>query len=84
VGNILGIRIENKVLLVNPCIPRQWPGFELTLTRRASTYIVAVQNPACVCTGTAFITLHGTRLAAGQPPVTVDDGAPHPVLVVLG
>ena len=83
-GNILGIRIENEVLLVNPCIPRQRPGFEVTLTRRASTSIVAVQNLACVCTGAASITLNGTRFAAGQPLVTVDEGAPCPVLVVLG
>jgi cyclic beta-1,2-glucan synthetase len=42
---ILGIRLRGNTLSIDPCIPRTWPGFEITYKRGASRYHIAVENP---------------------------------------
>ena len=42
---ILGCRLRGATLLLNPCIPRNWPGFEVTLRYRSSRYEIEVENP---------------------------------------
>jgi cyclic beta-1,2-glucan synthetase len=44
VEGILGIRREGDFLLVNPCIPDSWPGFEATVNVRSTRYDIRVKS----------------------------------------
>ena len=82
VEGILGLRIRGATLHVDPCIPRDWPGFEATLAWRSSHYRVVVTNPGKQCRGVGSIRLDGADVAVG--PVTLrDDGGTHLVEVTL-
>ena len=83
VEGILGLRIHGATLHIDPCIPREWPGFEATLVWRSARYRVVVQNPGGVCKGISSIQLDGADVATGPVPL-LDDGKTHLVEVSLG
>ncbi|HWZ59243.1 MAG TPA: glucoamylase family protein [Gemmatimonadaceae bacterium] len=80
---ILGVHKRGASLVVEPCIPMAWAGFEVDYRYGSATYQVAVQNPEHVCRGVASVTVDGARVAGGVIPL-VDDGKMHAVVVVLG
>ena len=80
---LLGFRKEGAFLLLDPCIPRGWPGFEIVYRHGASSYTIAVENPLGVCRGTLSLKLDGTILAGNRIPLA-DDGKAHAVQLVLG
>ena len=80
---VLGLRVRGARLLLNPCIPRDWPGFELALRWRGATYVVRVSNPENVCRGVGRVLLDGRALPAYSAPEMVDDGATHTIDVTL-
>ncbi len=82
VEGILGLRIRGTSLFIDPCIPREWPGFEATLAWRTARYRVVVKNPGTVCRGVGSIRLDGATVAVGPVPMR-DDGATHLVEVTL-
>lgn len=46
--SLLGLRLENGQLHFAPCVPPDWPGFEMSYRYRATIYRIAlVQMPAC-------------------------------------
>ena len=67
---ILGLRIKDDSLVIDPCIPATWPGFEMTLRYRGAVYEIVVQNPSSVSRGVVAAQLD----AAGQ---VVADGKVH-------
>jgi cyclic beta-1,2-glucan synthetase len=83
---MLGMRIvaENgsQSLVIDPCIPKHWPGFTLTYRHASATYNVQVANPRGVNRGIARVELDGTVLEGTQVPL-VDDGKTHEVVVTL-
>src|SRR5687767_13519979 len=42
---ILGFRVRGAQLLIDPCIPADWPGFEIVFKYRSARYEIAVANP---------------------------------------
>ncbi len=80
---ILGIRITGTTLHIDPCIPRDWPGFEATIAWRSARYRIVVDNPGRICRGVAKIRLDGTDIAEG-PVGLLNDGGQHLVEVTLG
>ena len=83
--NILGLRFEGAHFRVEPCIPRSWPEFQLSLRFGLTGYDVFVVNPAGVSRGVASAALDGTRLTG--PPFLIPiirDGKGHRVDIVLG
>ena len=83
--SILGLRLENDVLHLNPCIPKGWPGFEMTLRHRTTRYDIRVENPRGVSRGIVHAELNGVALTGDQTRVPLtDDGATHRVRFVLG
>ena len=78
---ILGVRLRGTMLLIDPCIPRAWPGFEITFRYHSSRYEIVVENPQGVARGVSSVELDGAPLAGGIP--LVDDGVTHHVRVVL-
>jgi cyclic beta-1,2-glucan synthetase len=72
------------MLLLNPCIPKNWPHYEATVAWQSAKYVITVQNPAQVSRGVLSVTLDGNALPPNQALMMVDDGAAHAVQVVLG
>ncbi len=82
---ILGFRLRGTSLLVDPCIPRAWPGYEIDFRYRSARYEIVVENPQGVSRGVASAELDGQALAGpGAAVPLADDGATHRVRVVLG
>jgi cyclic beta-1,2-glucan synthetase len=85
VEGILGIRLRGETLVIDPCIPRAWAGFEFTFKYGSSRYRITVKNPRGVSRGIAGGSLDGQELpgAAGQIKL-IDDGRHHDGEITLG
>jgi cyclic beta-1,2-glucan synthetase len=82
---ILGFRLRGTTLLLDPCIPRAWPGFEIDFRYHTARYEIVVENPQGVSRGVASSELDGQALTGrGAAIPLADDGATHRVRVVLG
>jgi cyclic beta-1,2-glucan synthetase len=85
VEGILGIHLRGGVLCIDPCIPRGWPGFEITYKHGASRYRIAVENPRGVSKGVSRATLDGREMSGAPCEITlVDDGTYHYGRITLG
>jgi cellobiose phosphorylase len=80
---ILGFRLEGDALRFEPCIPPNWPGFELVYRYRSTTYRISVDNSAGAGRGVRSVRLDGQALANGRVPLS-DDQKTHMVRVELG
>jgi len=82
VEGILGIRREGEVLVVAPCIPAAWPGFDATVRLAATHYDIRVDNAAAGDGAGLQATLDGARieLAGGRVRVPLDGGT-HRLLI---
>lgn len=79
---MLGIRPDFDRLIIDPCIPADWPGFTATRVWRGAVYEIEVINPNAVERGVAQTLLNGYPVHGGicaQPP-----GTRHQVKVVMG
>ena len=85
---VLGFQLLGDKLRIDPCIPRDWPGFQLTYRhhgpQHVSCYEISVENPGKVCRGVTGVELDGQTLAACDAVALVDDGQVHKLRVVLG
>ena len=59
IESILGFRLQGTSLLLDPCIPKAWPGFQMTFRYHSSRYDIAVENPSGVSRGIARAELDG-------------------------
>ena len=80
---ILGFTRQGDTLKVDPCIPGNWPGFQLTYRFGRTPYRVRVENPEGVNRGIRQIMLNGLSLPDNRIPLT-DDGRQHEVRVIMG
>ncbi|MEI8093647.1 MAG: glycosyl transferase [Spirochaetales bacterium] len=80
---ILGVRPEIEGLRVDPCIPKAWPGFEVTRQFRGARYHITVKNPRGVSKGVVAMTLDGRSVPGNLIPC-VDDRQQHVVEITLG
>jgi cyclic beta-1,2-glucan synthetase len=80
---ILGLRRLGERLIVDPCIPPDWPAFQLTYRYGRTSYHIQVQNPEQVSQGVQRLEVDGQPAADGQIPLN-DDGQAHEVAVWLG
>ncbi|MBI3782116.1 MAG: hypothetical protein HY270_01820 [Deltaproteobacteria bacterium] len=86
---ILGLRRRGATLLLDPCIPKAWRGFEIVFRQRSARYEIAVENPDGVSRGVAQVEIDGVAQALAQPGTAAriplsEDGVTHRVRVVLG
>jgi cyclic beta-1,2-glucan synthetase len=85
VEGILGIKVCGTTLVVDPCIPRAWPGFEFTYKHGTSRYRITVKNPRGVTRGIAQASLDGKDLAGARDGIQLmDDGRYHYGEITLG
>jgi cyclic beta-1,2-glucan synthetase len=85
IESILGLRIRGDVLEFDPCIPRDWPRFEVTLRCGSASYEILVENPNHVSRGIASAEFDDLALS-GRPlrAAFKDDGRIHKLKVELG
>jgi cellobiose phosphorylase len=78
---ILGIQPEYDGLRVDPCIPADWDGFEVTRTFRGGTYQISVRNPEHVSRGVRQVTVDGQVIEGNVIPAAEGE---QQVEVVMG
>lgn len=66
---ILGVRPSYDGLLIDPCIPNDWNGFEVRRKFRDAEYRIKVTNPNRVSKGVKTILLDGRELAGKLIPI---------------
>jgi N,N'-diacetylchitobiose phosphorylase len=80
---ILGVRLSFQGLVIDPCIPAGWDGFEVVRQWRGATYNIKVQNPGHVEKGVASVSINGRQVTGNiipqQPARSVNE-----VVVVMG
>ncbi|MEY2553835.1 MAG: hypothetical protein QOC57_1695, partial [Ilumatobacteraceae bacterium] len=82
---ILGFRLRGTTLVLDPCIPRAWPGFEMTFRYHTSKYEIVVENPRGVSRGVVSAELDGSPMNGDGAAIPLaNDGITHHVRVVLG
>jgi cyclic beta-1,2-glucan synthetase len=81
--HVLGIRREGEWLTIDPCVPRQWRRFQVTLRLQNAEYRIAVENPKGVNRGVQSISLEGRATEERRVRLQPDSGT-HAVLVVMG
>lgn len=83
---LLGFHLQGTDLLLDPCIPRGWPGFEIDFRYRSARYRIAVDNPGGVCRGVLSIELDDEILTGNKRCLIplADDDITHRVQVILG
>ena len=80
---ILGLRRDGAALMIEPCIPAGWSGFEVDYRYGASSYRIRVKNPHGVSRGVSGIEIDGRTLPQLRLPL-LDDGSAHTVVVRMG
>lgn len=86
IEHILGLRREGDFLVLDPCIPKHWPGFELVYTHGDALFHIAVENPNGVSRGIASAELDRIAIATAplRIPLAFDGNNRRDVHVVLG
>lgn len=80
---ILGIRPGYDGLMVDPCIPASWNGYEVSRRFRGAGYRISVTNPAHVSRGVKQIIVNGTPVRGNVIPLC-PEGSDNSVEVILG
>jgi N,N'-diacetylchitobiose phosphorylase len=65
------VRVGYDGLTIDPCIPDNWPGFEVTRQWRGATYHITVKNPNRVQKGVKSVKLNGKLISGPIPPQLV-------------
>lgn len=80
---ILGVRVAFDGLIVDPCIPSDWKGFEIQRKWRGATYQIEVQNPDGVQKGVKSLTVNGQSVTGNVIPAQ-PAGSVVKVVAILG
>jgi cyclic beta-1,2-glucan synthetase len=81
---ILGFRLRGTHLVVDPCIPREWPGFTIAFRYHSARYDIVVENPKGVSRGVSSVDVDGVPLRDHEGIQLADDQKTHRVRIVLG
>ena len=79
---ILGVRLTFDGLIVDPCIPPDWDGFEVTRQWRGAIYRITVRNPGGVQKGVKETRLNGIQVVGPIEPQAA--GSVNDVAVEMG
>lgn len=79
---MLGTRFSFTGMIIDPCIPADWKGFEVSRLWRGAQYDITVTNPEGVQKGVRSIKLNGKEIYGAIPPQ--EAGTTNTVEVVMG
>jgi cellobiose phosphorylase len=80
---ILGIRSTYQGLQVDPCIPKDWSGFQATRQYRGATYQIRVHNPKNLSKGVLSLDVDGKTIDGNIIPI-FEDRKQHKVMAIIG
>ncbi len=83
---VLGFHLQGDRLRLDPCIPKAWPGFQISYrhgAKRATCYEITVENPDRVCGGVQRIELDGQALDVEAAIALCDDAHTHQLRITL-
>jgi cyclic beta-1,2-glucan synthetase len=80
---ILGFKPRGDFLTFDPCIPRDWPEFEVRYRHGDTLYRITVKNPEGINRGVRSVELDGKDLPSKQVPLD-ESGVERHVQVLLG
>jgi cyclic beta-1,2-glucan synthetase len=83
VEEVLGLKIINNTLHINPVIPEHWEGFTIRYRYEEATYNITVENPDRVMRGITRIELNNEPLQQEGIPLTTTGGE-QTIRVVMG
>ncbi len=66
---VFGIQPGFDGLRLDPCIPKAWPGFEVTRQYRGATYQIKVTNPKGLSKGIKTLKVDGKEIAGNVLPL---------------
>jgi cellobiose phosphorylase len=85
IESILGLHLEDDVLRLDPCIPKTWPRFEMTVRYRSAHHEILIENPDAVSATALSAPLSmGQRSGKAVWLEMLEDGVTHRALVRLG
>jgi len=73
---LLGLKLRDGQLEIDPCLPAAWPGYKARIRRGKAMYRITVDKPAELQKGRVEIVLDGRTLSGNRMPLT-DDGQEH-------
>src|SRR5262249_28715459 len=77
-----GFRLRGTPLALGPCVPPDWPRYEIIYRLRSATYHVVVENSGGSGRGVRSLSVDGRPVSEGVVEL-VDDGRQHKVLIAL-
>lgn len=80
---MLGVRISFEGLVIDPCVPAAWEGFEVVRQWRGATYHIKVQNPTHIEKGVKSVLVNG-NLVLGNVVPQQPAGSVNDVVVTMG
>lgn len=80
--NILGFNIEQGVLKINPCIPKEWKEYSIRYRFKNSIYNIKVKNPNGKNTGVDKMLLNGEEVENKEIKL-VDNGKVNEIEAVM-
>ncbi len=66
---ILGIKPQYDGLMIDPCVPKDWKGFDVVRKFRGTTYNIKVTNPSKVSKGVKEILVDGEKIDGNIIPL---------------
>jgi cyclic beta-1,2-glucan synthetase len=82
IEELLGFTLRRGALRIDPCIPREWRGFEATVRTPSALFHVVVENPDGVTRGIKRIEVDGAPIEGDIGMVEIEGS--HTVRVVMG
>ena len=76
--SLLGFDKRGDTLRISPCVPAEWPAFQITYRFGASTYAIDVREPAAIRLRGVCLTVDGVGVPNGVVQLR-DDGKTHSV-----
>jgi len=82
VEHVLGVQLKDGRLTFVPCIPPEWPGYEVDYRSSAGLFHIKVENPHGLSGGRVRVEVDGELVAGGMIPLG-GDGRRREVRVVI-
>jgi cellobiose phosphorylase len=79
---ILGFKIENKILTINPCISNDWKEYEIHYKYKTSQYNIKVKNPNRKNTGVSKFFVNDEEVKEEKVSLK-DDGRIYNIEVIM-
>lgn len=62
IENILGLKIQNNIVTISPCVPKEWKEYSIKYKYKNSIYNIIVKNPEGKNSGVEKFFLDGNEI----------------------